>query len=131
MENKLFASKVFSTILLIVICFEVFGSMMVLEKETEYLSVNILRYFNLVLALLALIFYFVISKHSLSVLKVFIILKLIMIPAYFVFLMIVDIALYLYYPRQPEAFFASSLSLILGFVLLRYYNKFKKSEIAS
>lgn len=125
MINKLFTNKIFGIILLIVISFDLITSIMRLSQESKLISILVLRYVNLSLCLLALIFFFIFTKYSISILKLYIIFKLIMVSSYVILNDLKDLIIYSASRMSLENYIANIFSLLMGSVIYYFFRKYK------
>ncbi len=125
MINKLFTNKIFGIILLIVISFDLITSIMRLSQESKLISILVLRYVNLSLCLLALIFFFIFTKYSISILKLYIIFKLIMVSSYVILNDLNDLIIYSASRMSLENYIANIFSLFMGSVIYYFFRKYK------
>ncbi len=125
MINKLFTNKIFGIILLIVISFDLITSIMRLSQESKLISILVLRYVNLSLCLLALIFFFIFTKYSISILKLYIIFKLIMVSSYVILNDLNDLIIYSASRMSLENYIANIFSLLMGSVIYYFFRKYK------
>lgn len=125
MTNKLFTNKIFGIILLIVISFDLISSIMRLSEESKSISILMLRYINLSLCLLALVFFFIFTKYSISILKLYIIFKLIIFPSYVILNDLKDLIIYSSSRMTLENYIASIFSLLMGSIIYYFFRKYK------
>ena len=125
MINKLFTNKIFGIILLIVISFDLITSIMRLSQESKLISILVLRYVNLSLCLLALIFFFIFTKYSISILKLYIIFKLIMVSSYVILNDLNDLIISSASRMSLQNYIANIFSLLMGSVIYYFFRKYK------
>jgi len=125
MIKKLFKNRIFGIILLIVVSFDLITSMMKLTETYSAISILVLRYVNLLLCLAALIFFFLANKYSISILKLYIVFKLIMFPSYVILRDLKDLLIYAASRMTVEDYISYSFSLFLGITLYYFFRKYK------
>jgi hypothetical protein len=122
MIKKLFNNRIFGIVLLIVVSFDLIASIMSLTKTYSVISILVLQYFNLLLCLTALIFFFLVNKYSISILKLYIVFKLIMFPSYVI---LKDLLIYTASRMTVEDYISYSFSLLFGITIYYFFRKYK------
>jgi hypothetical protein len=84
MNEKLFTNKIFRILFVLFVGVDLIIGISRISSNNDFASTIILRYFNLVLTLVAFITFFVITKYSLSIIKIYIILKQIIFPIFMI-----------------------------------------------
>ncbi len=125
MIKKLFNNRIFGIVLLIVVSFDLIASIMSLTKTYSVISILVLQYFNLLLCLTALIFFFLANKYSISILKLYIVFKLIMFPSYVILRDLKDLLIYTASRMTVEDYISYSFSLLFGITIYYFFRKYK------
>lgn len=98
---------------------------MSLTKTYSVISILVLQYFNLLLCLTALIFFFLANKYSISILKLYIVFKLIMFPSYVILRDLKDLLIYTASRMTVEDYISYSFSLLFGITIYYFFRKYK------
>jgi hypothetical protein len=77
MDKKLFTNNIFKIIFIIIVGLDLFSAVIKISENSATTSISILKYINLIICLFALISFFIITKYSLSILKLYIVYRLI------------------------------------------------------
>lgn len=125
MISKLFTSKIFGIVFLIIVCFDLINSIMDLTKTYDVISILVLRYVNLLICLSAVVFFFVFTKYSLSILKMYLVFKLILFPLYIVLYNFKDYILYSATRFTLENYIEYLLSILFGLGVYYFFRKYK------
>lgn len=128
MSKKLFSNNIFKVIFIIIVGIDLFGLIMRISEHSPTTSVTILRYVNLSICLIALFSFFIITNYSLSILKLYIVFRLIIYPIFIFFTALKYVLFYSVNRFDIEVYFSMSLILILGLILYFLFNKFKIKE---
>jgi hypothetical protein len=125
MRHKLFSSNAFSLILLLVIGFDLINSIFRVSQTFNSTPVLLLRCLSLLVAVAALVSFFIVTKYSLSVLKLFIFFQFIILPGYLLMNELKDFVIYSHHRLTIDEYFGISFSLVIGFILYHFFKKYK------
>ena len=129
MNDKLFTNKIFKILLIIFVGIDLILAILRISSNNDYASTIILRYFNLLLTLIAFISIFITTKHSLPIIKIYIILKQIVFPIFMILYGLKEFIFYAYNRYKVENYFEFSFTLIIGFVIYYFFKKYKVENI--
>lgn len=129
MSDKLFTNKIFKILLMLFIGIDQIITISRISSNNEFASTIILRYFNLLITLLAFISFFITTKHSLSIIKIYIIFKQIIFPIFMIGYGLKEFLFYGYNRYKIETYFEFSLSLLIGFVIYYFFKKYRIENI--
>lgn len=125
MIKKHFNNKIFGIVLLIIVSFDLINSIMKLTETYSVISILVLRCINLLLCLTALVFFFLANKYSISILKLYIVFKLIMFPSYIILRDLKDLVIYSASRMSVEDYISYLFSLIFGITVFYFFRKYK------
>ncbi|CAD0009737.1 hypothetical protein [Flavobacterium salmonis] len=129
MNDKLFTNKIFRILLILFVGIDLIIAISRISSNNDYASTIILRYFNLLLTLIAFISIFIITKQSLPIIKIYIILKQIIFPIFMIFYGLKEYIFYSLNRYKIENYFEFSFTLLIGFVLYYFFKKYKVENI--
>jgi hypothetical protein len=129
MNDKLFTNKIFRILLILFVGIDLIIAISRISSNNDYASTIILRYFNLLLTLITFISIFIITKHSLPIIKIYIILKQIIFPIFMIFYGLNEYIFYSLNRYKIENYFEFSFTLLIGFVLYYFFKKYKVENI--
>ncbi|MCF6142058.1 hypothetical protein L1S34_12240 [Flavobacterium sp. K77] len=129
MNDKLFTNKIFRILLILFVGIDLIIAISRISINNDYASTIILRYFNLLLTLIAFISIFIITKQSLPIIKIYIILKQIIFPIFMIFYGLKEYIFYSLNRYKIENYFEFSFTLLIGFVLYYFFKKYKVENI--
>ena len=128
MEKKLFTSNAFRIILTAIIGINLFIAIAEITYDYGTISILILRSLNLIICIAALVSLFIISKYSLSILKLYIFYKWIFFPAAVILYGLKDYLFYLASPFEIDVYITMSVTILFGMVLYYFFRKYKVQE---
>ena len=129
MSDRLFTNKIFSILLILFVGIDLIITISRISSSNDFTSTIILRYFNLLLTLITFISFFITTKYSLSIIKIYIIFKQIIFPIFMILYGLKELLFYGYNRYEIETYFGFSLSLLLGFVIYYFFKKYRTEKI--
>lgn len=125
MSDKLFTNKIFRILLILYVGIDLIITISRISSNNDFASTIILRYFNILLTLVTFISFFITTKHSLSIIKIYIIFKQIIFPIFMIIYGLKELLFYGYNRYKIETYFEFSLSLLIGFVIYYFFKKYR------
>lgn len=125
MSDKLFTNKIFRILLILFVGIDLIITISRISSNNDFASTIILRYFNILLTLITFISFFITTKHSLSIIKIYIIFKQIIFPIFMIMYGLKELLFYGYNRYKIETYFEFSLSLLIGFVIYYFFKKYR------
>jgi hypothetical protein len=110
---------------MIIVGLDVFNSALGLSVKTEFAFNIFIKYFSLLICLAAFASFFIDIKINHGIFKIYIYLKSIIFPIFFLLYMAKEPILYGVNVFPPEKYFMAGFALAVGLVLLLLYNKYK------
>jgi len=110
---------------MIIVGLDVFNSAFGLSLKTEFAFSVFIKYFSLLICLAAFISFFIDFKINHGIFKIYIYLKNIIFPTFFLLYMAKEPILYGVNVFPPEKYLTFGFALVVGLVLLLLYNKYK------
>lgn len=129
MSDKLFTNKIFRILLILYVGIDLIITISRISNNNDFASTIILRYFNILLTLVTFISFFITTKHSLSIIKIYIIFKQIIFPIFMIIYGLKELLFYGYNRYKIETYFEFSLSLLIGFVIYYFFKKYRIENI--
>lgn len=129
MTEKLFTNKIFKLLFILYVGIDLINSILRISSNYDYASTIILRYFNLLLILVAFISFFIITKYSLPIIKIYIIFKLIIFPIFMILYGLKEYLFYGYIKYSIETYFEFVFSLLIGIIIYYFYKKYRVENI--
>ena len=129
MSDKLFTNKIFRILLILFVGIDLIITISRISSNNDFASTIILRYFNILLTLVTFISFFITTKHSLSIIKIYIIFKQIIFPIFMIIYGLKELLFYGYNRYKIETYFEFSLSLLIGFVIYYFFKKYRIENI--
>lgn len=129
MSDKLFTNKIFRILLILFVGIDLIITISRISSNNDFASTIILRYFNILLTLITFISFFITTKHSLSIIKIYIIFKQIIFPIFMIMYGLKELLFYGYNRYKIETYFEFSLSLLIGFVIYYFFKKYRIENI--
>ena len=128
MDKKLFTNNIFKIIFIIIVGLDLYSAVIKISENSATTSISILKYINLIICLFALISFFIITKYSLSILKLYIVYRLIIYPLFVLFIALKFYVFYSVNRFDIDVYFSMLSTLIIGMILYFFFNKYKLIE---
>lgn len=123
---KLFKNKIFYYFFMVIVGLDLFNSLIELNLDFGgFSAIALLKYFSLILCLAAFVSFFIDIKINHGVFKIYIYLKSIIFPVFFLLYMAKEPILYGVNIFPAEYYFRFGFALVVGLVLLLLYNRYK------
>ena len=128
MNKKLFTNNLFKIIFIIIVGIDLINSTMKISEDFKTISILIFRSLNLIICILSLISFFIITKYSLPILKLYIVFRLLVFPLFFILSALKDFIFYSSNRFDLEDYISMFSTLIIGIILYFFFNKYKFKE---
>jgi hypothetical protein len=128
MNKRLFTNKIFRIVLILFVAIDLLIVIDRISGNNEFATTLILRSLNIILTLTTFISLFKINKYSLTIIKIYIILKLLILP---IFMVVYGLKVYLFNFTDRysigsfiESYSENWISILFGFLFYYFFKKY-------
>jgi hypothetical protein len=128
MKKKLFTNNIFRVILIVFIGLDLINTILTISSNVS-ISIVIFSYLILIVTILAFLSLFITTKYSLIIIKIYILLKLIILSLFMLLYGLKEFVVYSYNPFTIDKYFGFGFNLLIGIVFYYFFKKYKVENL--
>jgi hypothetical protein len=129
MKKELFSNNIFRIVFIVFVGLDLINTIFSISSSIGSTSILIFNYLMLLLTICAFLSLFIVTKYSLVLIKIYIILKLIIVPTFMLFYALKEFVVYSYNPFTIDKYFGFVFNLLIGIVFYYFFKKYKVENL--